>query len=49
MPVINDLDAINSRADLDFFTVNNNLYVDEVVNDDPYFGVKLSSKYHSIE
>jgi hypothetical protein len=49
MPVINDLDAINSRADLDFFTVYNNLYVDEVVNDDPYFGVKLSSKYHSIE
>jgi hypothetical protein len=49
MPIVNDLDTLNLRADLDFFSVYNSIYVDEAVNDDPYFGVKLSSKFHSIE
>ncbi len=44
-----ELDTINRRADLDFFTSYNRLYVDEDVNDDPYFGVKLSSNFNNID
>jgi hypothetical protein len=44
-----ELDTINRRADLDFFTSYNRLYVDEDVNDDPYFGVKLSSNFDNID
>jgi hypothetical protein len=44
-----ELETINRRADLDFFTAYNRLYVDEEVHDDPYFGVKLSSNFNNIE
>jgi hypothetical protein len=42
-----DLDSINHQADLDFFTAYNGVYVDNDINDDPYFGVNLSSCYHT--
>ena len=42
-----DLDSINQQADLDFFTAYNRVYIDNEVNDDPYFGVNLSSCYHT--
>jgi hypothetical protein len=40
---------MNSRADLDFFHIYNELYRDNEVNDDPYFGVDISSKFYDIE
>jgi hypothetical protein len=44
-----DLETINSQADLDFFTAYNVMYLDEQVNDDPYYGVNLSSNFHNSE
>jgi hypothetical protein len=45
---VNDLnlDALNSQADLDFFSSYNNIYRDIAVNDDPYYGINISSNFH---
>jgi hypothetical protein len=45
----NDLDSLNAKADLEFFTFYENDYRDNTVNDDPYFGVNLSSKFYDID
>jgi len=44
----NDIDIVtlNSSADLDFFSLYNRLYRDFEVNDDPYYGLNMSSSYH---
>ena len=44
-----DINVLNSRADIDFFTSYNLIYKDNLVDDDPYFGVNLHSQYHDIE
>ena len=41
-----DVDALNDNDDLDFFTGYNRNYYDMYVNDDPYFGVQLSSQFY---
>jgi len=38
--------TLNLSADLDFFTLYNRLYRDLVINDDPYYGINMSSSYH---
>jgi hypothetical protein len=43
------LNILNRRAELDFFTSYNVIYQDNMVNDDPYFGVNLHSQYHDIK
>jgi hypothetical protein len=40
------IDALNSLADLDFFTEYNREYVDLEVDDDPFFGINVSSKFY---
>jgi hypothetical protein len=49
--MLNDicLDTLNSQADLDFFSSYNNVYRDFAVNDDPYFGITISSNFHDIQ
>jgi hypothetical protein len=49
--MLNDicLDTLNSQADLDFFSSYNNIYRDLAVNDDPYFGINISSNFHDIK
>jgi hypothetical protein len=44
-----NLDALNSQADLDFFSSYNNIYRDLAVNDDPYYGINISSNFHDIQ
>jgi hypothetical protein len=44
-----DLNVINEMADLDFFTSYNAVYRDNILNDDPLFGINLDSSYHDIE
>jgi len=39
---------LNNRADLDFKHSYNDAYVDGNLNDDPYFGVNISSKFYDI-
>ncbi len=46
---LNDLDSLNSQADIDFFTYYDITYRDNALNDDPYFGVNLSSSYYDID
>ncbi len=41
-----DIVTLNSSADLDFFSSYNRLYRDLDVNDDPYYGLNISSSYH---
>ena len=40
------IDALNSLAELDFFTEYNRVYVDLEVDDDPFFGINVSSKFY---
>jgi exonuclease III len=44
-----DLSGINEKAELDFFSSYNVVYRDNILNDDPYFGIKLNSKFHDID
>jgi hypothetical protein len=46
---INDLNVINDKAELDFFTSYNTVYRDENLNDDPFFGINLHSNFHDID
>ncbi len=46
MQIAPDLNLLNVQAELDFFTSYNNTYRDVMINDDPYFGVNISSLYH---
>jgi hypothetical protein len=46
---INELEVFNTRADLDFFTAYNTVYQDNLLNDDPYYGINLSSNFHNTE
>jgi hypothetical protein len=43
------IDALNSRADLDFFTEYNKEYLDPDVDDDPFFGINVSSKFYDVD
>jgi exonuclease III len=43
------IDALNRKAELDFFTEYNREYHDVEVDDDPYFGINVNSKYYDIE
>jgi hypothetical protein len=43
------VDILNNRAELDFFTSYNQLYRDNVLNDDPYFGIEMKSHFHDID
>ncbi len=45
----NDLNVINAKADLDFFTSYNTVYRDENLNDDPFYGINLNSKFHDTD
>ncbi len=44
----NDIDIVtlNSSAELDFFSSYNRLYRDLDINEDPYYGLNMSSSYH---
>jgi hypothetical protein len=42
------IDVLNSRADLDFFTEYNKEYLDHEVDDDPFFGINVSSQFYDI-
>jgi hypothetical protein len=48
-PVDTDINILNNRAELDFFSSYNVIYRDNLVNDDPYFGVNLHSQYYDID
>ena len=41
-----DIVTLNSMADLDFFSLYNQLYRDLDINDDPYYGLNVSSGFH---
>jgi hypothetical protein len=41
-----DIVTLKSRADLDFFSLYNRYYRDLAINDDPYFGLNISSNYN---
>jgi len=43
------IDALNRKAELDFFTEYNREYHDVEVDDNPYFGINVNSKYYDIE
>jgi hypothetical protein len=47
-PMQNDINiaTLNLSAELDFFTLYNRLYRDLDINDDPYYGINMSSSYH---
>jgi hypothetical protein len=45
----NDIDALNANVGLDFFTAYNNDFLDPEINDDPYFGIEIISKFHDFE
>jgi len=45
----NGLNVLNAQAELDFFTSYNEVYRDDNLNDDPFFGVNLNSNFHDIE
>jgi exonuclease III len=45
----NGLNIINTQAELDFFTSYNEVYRDDNLNDDPFFGVNLNSSFQDIE
>ena len=45
----NIIDALNSDVGLDFFTAYNRDYVDPLIDDDPYFGIQISSKFYDVE
>jgi hypothetical protein len=47
-PQLSDIDILNGRAELDFFTSYNNSYRDTVLNDDPYYGITINSGFHDI-
>jgi hypothetical protein len=40
--------ALNLNQDLDFFTMYNREHRDPEIDDDPYFGINVSSKYYDI-
>ena len=44
----NPLVALNLNNDLDFFTTYNREYVDPHLDDDPYFGLQISSAFYDI-
>jgi hypothetical protein len=44
----NPLVALNLNNDLDFFTTYNREYVDPHLDDDPYFGLQISSAFCDI-
>jgi hypothetical protein len=44
-PYMDNLEAINRRADLNFFECYNQIYRDDVLNDYPYFGIDLTCNY----
>ena len=41
-----DIVTLNLMADLDFFSLYNQLYRDLDINDDPYYGLNVSSGFH---
>jgi len=43
-----NLNALNSRQDLDFMYAFNRDYVDEDLNDSPYFGININSKFFDL-
>ncbi len=44
-----DLQTINNRSDLKFWEQYDRIYKDNVLNDDPYFGLNIHCKYHTVE
>jgi hypothetical protein len=44
----NTLVTLNNSVDHDFFTMFNRVYHDAEVDDNPYIGLTLSSKYYDI-
>jgi hypothetical protein len=45
---MNNLTAINSRNDLNFFGNYNQIYRDAELNDDPYFGIEITCNYNDV-
>lgn len=45
----NDLESLNSNADLDFLTSFNNHYVDANLMNNPYDSLTLNSKFHDLD
>jgi len=45
----NYLDVLNHNENLDFFTGYNRIYHDTVLDDNPYYGMQISSKFYDIE
>jgi hypothetical protein len=43
-----DINVLNANLDLDFFTAYNRDYKDNEVNDNPYFGITVSSKFYDL-
>jgi hypothetical protein len=48
MQDVDSLTVINNREDLCFWQGYNRIYRDTDLNDDPYFGVQISCKYHNL-
>jgi hypothetical protein len=44
----NCIEALNDMAELDFFTEYNREYHDVEIDDDPYFGINVSSKFYDL-
>jgi hypothetical protein len=45
---MNNLTEINNRLDLSFFENYNQVYGDNEVNDDPYFGIDITCNYYDV-
>jgi len=43
------IDALNRMAELDFFTEYNREYHDVEIDDDPYFGINVNSKFYDLD
>ncbi len=46
---LNELESLNNQAELEFFTYYDNEFRDNAVNDDPYYGINLSSKFYDLD
>jgi hypothetical protein len=46
---VNYIDALNLNEQLDFFTCYNRVYHDNVIDDDPYYAMQISSNFYDIE
>jgi hypothetical protein len=45
----NYLDVLNHNEHLDFFTGYNRIYLDNAIDDNPYYAMQISSKFYDIE